>query len=401
MVSSLKNKVKKLEEEIKARFVGNEEAIKALVLNLLHPRSTALIRAPRGLGKSTLMLLFLRGIYGDDFTVISGASEVRRGEVVGRLHIPSLEKEGIEKVIWSQFVKSPGKGLDETNRLNPYTAASIYHMLQFGEVWAYGQRLKVGDYTLIANENPHDQTTFIHPPPFYDRFDICVFLSSLSFSEKFILEDLMDKYEGEIVDSMPQILTPEELSEIREEVKEVEVEVELKGFINLLVRDLQACVRGKDYSEIKPPSLCEGCHFIREVCSKIKEGPSERATIILTNLVKAKEWLEGSVDFNDVLEMSFWVLPHRIVLVSGTNTLKDLKDIIRRERRKMGERDTRRQWLILNRLYKEFRRDLYNRAKEIALEDLVFAEELIRLEEKWVKEGKVNEEEIIRNYIVS
>ncbi|MEM3964662.1 MAG: hypothetical protein QW584_02935, partial [Thermofilaceae archaeon] len=178
-MSDLQASVKRLEEEVKNRFVGNDDAIRVLTLNLLHERSTALIRAPRGRGKSTLMLLFLKGLFGEDFIVLSGASEIKRGEVVARLHIPSLEKEGLERVIWSAFVRAKGKGIDEVNRLNPYTASNIYHLLQFGEVWAYGQRYVLGDFVLLANENPADPTTFIHPPPFYDRFDVCVNLSSL------------------------------------------------------------------------------------------------------------------------------------------------------------------------------------------------------------------------------
>ncbi|RLE41509.1 hypothetical protein DRJ16_06185, partial [Candidatus Woesearchaeota archaeon] len=97
----LRSKIKDLESEIKARFVGNDEIIHILILNQLHPRSTTLIRAPRGVGKSTLMLLALKGICGEDMVVISGASEVKRGEVVGRLHIPSLERDGVERVLWA------------------------------------------------------------------------------------------------------------------------------------------------------------------------------------------------------------------------------------------------------------------------------------------------------------
>jgi MoxR-like ATPase len=178
----LRNKIVDLEKEVKSRFVGNEDVIHAMILNQLHPHSATLIRAPRGVGKSTLMLLMLKGLSGDDLVIISGASEVKRGEVIGRLHIPSLEKEGIERVLWASFVNARGKGLDEVNRLNPYTTANIHHLMQFGEVWAYGQKTPVEDYSLVANENPMDATSFIHPPPFYDRFDICIFLNSLTFS---------------------------------------------------------------------------------------------------------------------------------------------------------------------------------------------------------------------------
>ncbi|MEM2442829.1 MAG: ATP-binding protein [Candidatus Bathyarchaeia archaeon] len=383
----LRNKILDLEKEIKARFIANEEAIRMLILNQLHPRSTTLIRAPRGVGKSTLMLLLLKGISGDDFVVISGASEVKRGEVVGRLHIPSLEKEGVERVLWAAFVKSRGKGIDELNRLNPYTTANIHHLMQFGEVWAYGQRSKVEDYILIANENPSDATSFVHPPPFYDRFDICVFLRTLTFGEKFQLQEMLDKYDWNLVESMPQVLSFEELQEIREEVASVELDPEIVGYINLLVRDFQSCIRDKEVSEVKPPALCEGCHFIRDVCGLIKEPVSERATVALMHLAKASKWLYGKCDIEDLFRMALWVFPHRLSLVRTRNVLSDIQDLLDRERVKMEDRRLRRQWTILNELMKGFNTSLYRLAREAATEDVVFAEEIIKLEEKWINEG--------------
>jgi len=384
-----------LEFEVKSRFVGNEEVIHIMVLNQLHPRSTTLIRAPRGLGKSTLMLLMLKGVCGDDIVVVSGASEVKRGEVVGRLHIPSLERDGVERVLWAAFTKSKGKGLDEMNRLNPYTTANIHHMMQFGEVWAYGQRTAIGDYTLIANENPMDVTSFIHPPPFYDRFDVCLYLSSLTLSEKFQLQDLLEKYDWNIVESMPQVLSFEELEEARREVTSEELSPEIIGYINLLVRDFQVCIREKERSEIKPPTLCEGCHFIMDICSMVKEPLSERATIALTRLAKASKWLYGKCDLEDIFRMALWVLPHRMTLVRTRNLLEDLRSLLHRERIKMEDRNVRRQWAILNNLMNKFNPSLYRLARDAAIEDVVFAEELIKLEDKWVREGLLRRDELL------
>lgn len=384
-----------MEFEVKSRFVGNEEVIHIMVLNQLHPRSTTLIRAPRGLGKSTLMLLMLKGVCGDDIVVVSGASEVKRGEVVGRLHIPSLERDGVERVLWAAFTKSKGKGLDEMNRLNPYTTANIHHMMQFGEVWAYGQRTAIGDYTLIANENPMDVTSFIHPPPFYDRFDVCLYLSSLTLSEKFQLQDLLEKYDWNIVESMPQVLSFEELEEARREVTSEKLSPEIIGYINLLVRDFQVCIREKERSEIKPPTLCEGCHFIMDICSMVKEPLSERATIALTRLAKASKWLYGKCDLEDIFRMALWVLPHRMTLVRTRNLLEDLRNLLHRERIKMEDRNVRRQWAILNNLMNKFNPSLYRLAREAAIEDVVFAEELIKLEDKWVREGLLRRDELL------
>jgi MoxR-like ATPase len=383
----LQNKVMDLEKEIMARFVGNEEAIRMIVLNQLHPRSATLIRAPRGVGKSTLMLLLLKGIAGDDFVVISGASEVKRGEVVGRLHIPSLEKEGVERVLWAAFTRSRGKGIDELNRLNPYTTANIHHLMQFGEVWAYGQQSKVEDYILIANENPSDATSFVHPPPFYDRFDICVFLRTLTLSEKFQLQELLDRYEGNLIESMPQVLSFEDLQEVRREVAEVELDPDLIGYINLLVRDFQSCIRGKESSEVKPPTLCEGCHFIRDVCGMIKEPVSERATVVLTHLAKAVKWLYGKCSIDDIFQMALWIFPHRLNLIRMRNILSDIQELLERERVKMEDRRLRRQWTLLNELIKGFNPSIYRLARDAAVEDVTFAEELIKMEEKWIGEG--------------
>lgn len=394
-MKNLKLYVKKLEDEVKARFVGNDETVRVLTLNLLHERSTAIIRAPRGRGKSTLMLLFLKGIFGDDFVVLSGASEIKRGEVVARLHIPSLEREGVERVIWSAFVKARGKGLDEVNRLNPYTAANIYHLLQFGEVWAYGQRYVLGDFVLFANENPADPTTFAHPPPFYDRFDVSVQLSSLTLSDKFRLQKLIEKY-GSLVDSMPQVLDFDTLREIRKEVSEVEVEVDLLAVVNVLVRDLQACIRGRDATRIKPPALCEGCHFVHNICSSVREGPSERATLVFHNLLKAMAWLEGKVSEDDVYALAPYILSHRMELVREDRAAEELVRLLRRQRDMNEERRARKQWAILEGLIKSFNRELYKLAAEIAVEDLVFAEELMKLEAEWVKKGLLKAEETVR-----
>lgn len=395
-MSSKRTLVTRFRDELVKRFIGNKEIIPILVLNLLHRRSTILIRAPRGTGKSTLMLLVLKGLFGDSSVVISGASEVKRGEVVGRLHIPSLEKMGREKVLWARFVQAQGKGIDEVNRLNPYTTANIHHLMQFGEVWAYGQKYSVEDYTLIANENPGDVTTFIQPPPFYDRFDVVLYLNSLTVSQKFALQELNNEYGHDLIKSMPHVMNSEDLSEIRKEVEETEVESELTGFINTLVRDFQACIRGKEHVNVPLPVLCEGCHFTRFVCNRVKEPPSERATIVLLQLAKSKKWFDGKVEDKDIIEMAKWVLIHRTGFLNYERPLKEMDELLERERERMFERESRKQWFILNELYNNFSPGLYKTAKEIAAEDNVFAEELFSLEEKWVSEGKISREETLK-----
>ncbi|MEM2921508.1 MAG: hypothetical protein QXF26_04235 [Candidatus Bathyarchaeia archaeon] len=194
---------------------------------------------------------------------------------------------------------------------------------------------------------------------------------------------------------MPQVMDADTLEAIRQEVSEVELDPDLQGLINVLVRDFQSCVRNKEHSEISPPALCDGCHFTRFVCSNVKEPPSERATLVLSQLARAKMWLTGSISRDDLMNMARWVLVHRMTLARPRSLLGDLNELIERERERMHERDSRGQWLILNELYTSFKPGLYKTAREIAVEDNVFAEELYALEARWVREGKLRREETL------
>lgn len=199
---------------------------------------------------------------------------------------------------------------------------------------------------------------------------------------------------------MPQVMDFDVLREVRREVAEVEVDVDLRALMNVLVRDLQACVRSRDISPVRPPALCEGCHFVHEVCSMVREGPSERATLVLLNLAKAKEWLDGNTSEDDVYRLAVYALAHRMELVRHDRSVEELERVLRRQRELNEERRARRQWAVLERLYRGFSRDLYKLAKEIAVEDLVFAEELVKLEGEWLAKGLVRPEETIRQRLM-
>ncbi|NIM46480.1 MAG: hypothetical protein GTO54_12820, partial [Nitrososphaeria archaeon] len=223
----------------------------------------------------------------------------------------------------------------------------------------------------------------------------CLYLRSLTLSEKFRLQELLERYDWNLFETMPQVFSFDELAEARKEVAQVEIDPALAGYVNLLVRDFQACIRGKEESEVKPPALCEGCHFIRDICGRIKEPLSERATVALMRLAKATKWLYGKCEFEDILRMALWVLPHRLTLVRTRNILNDLRDLLERERVKVADRDIRRQWPLLNELIKDFNRSIYRLARDAAVEDVAFAEELTKLEGRWVQEGILKQDETL------
>jgi len=84
-----------------------------------------------------------------------------------------------------------------------------------------------------------------------------------------------------------------------------------------------------------------------------------------------------------------------LTMVRTRNILSDLQELLEREKVKIADRDLRRQWPLLNELMKEFTRPIYRLAREAAVEDVAFAEELIKLEEKWIHEGILKQDETL------
>jgi urease accessory protein UreF len=109
--------------------------------------------------------------------------------------------------------------------------------------------------------------------------------------------------------------------------------------------------------------------------------------ISLTELAKAKLWLEGRLSEDSLWELIPWTIMHRASLTDSRNLLSSWAEILSKEREKVKDREARGHWLILLKLSENFDQKLYSYAKDLSLEDPVFAEELRRLEEKWSSEG--------------
>ena len=75
--------------------------------------------------------------------------------------------------------------------------------------------------------------------------------------------------------------------------------------------------------------------------------------------------------------------------------IDSLRGLLERERIKMEDRNMRRQWALLDQLMNGFDRGIYKLAREAAVEDVTFAEELMKLEERWVRENILSPDELL------
>jgi len=229
--------------------------------------------------------------------------------------------EGVEEVVWRQFVINFWKIIDEINRLTPYAQDILLSLLAEGKVKYYDSVLSISKYSLYATINPQDIGTFEMSGPFLDRFGISIPISMpASHDLQLILAGKDEKYSGydELV-QVPKILTIAELMDIWHYVNKIPYNNEVNNYIHAIIREFTLCARvDKGNSEDLKPStgLCSGCHFNTEqnICNKIDSILSVRVAKDLLRYSKGLAWLLGlnKIDINIVNTIAPHVISHRV-----------------------------------------------------------------------------------------
>ncbi|MHA2004904.1 MAG: AAA family ATPase, partial [Candidatus Thorarchaeota archaeon] len=158
------------------------------VLNTLVPRSAMLLVGGHGGGKTTLVKLLGRMMTGKsldeiDDGMLRGHPQLTEEKMVATLRPGPLMKDGVEVVVWRNFVTGFWKMIDEVNRLTPHAQNILLSMLAEGELKYYDEVKKCEEYCLFATLNPSDAGTFELAPPFLDRFGIAVPITMPSIND--------------------------------------------------------------------------------------------------------------------------------------------------------------------------------------------------------------------------
>lgn len=166
-----------------------------------------------------------------------------------------------------------------------------------------------GGVLLHNTMNPADSGTYELPAPFWDRFDICVLLPSIRFSDK------LDIISG-MQNGVKEVLSNEkEIEEIWKDVETVEVPRDVKVLLISLTRDLQLCIYGEKEFITNFPQCCEDCRFKEFICSKLDNRfpISERFYLSVVKVAKAYAYLNGreKITSDDVLVIAKYGLYHR------------------------------------------------------------------------------------------
>ncbi len=204
----------------------------ATLTSLLN-HGTMLVTGAPGIGKTTGAEFaghFFTGTPLEEILAseIQGHPQLTEEKMVASYDIGKLVHSGEKVVIPNRFLQCPVKILDEGNRTPPDVLSIIMRLTDSGKAVYGGKLLEAKKGPLFVTANYADEGTFQFTPPFLDRFDVAVMVTSPpSWDLRKIRQRGDEKLNGGLEEA---VKIPEELhldfEKIREEIKNIPQEVE-------------------------------------------------------------------------------------------------------------------------------------------------------------------------------
>ncbi|WP_027340373.1 AAA family ATPase [Halonatronum saccharophilum] len=271
-------------------MVGKREVIEDLLTCFLAGGHLLLEDVP-GVGK-TMLARSLAHSSGAKFKRIQCTPDLLPKDVTGVTvyHQDKGEFEFSPGPIFSQVVV-----VDEINRATPRTQSGLLECMAEGQVTVDGESRKLPrPFFVIATQNPVDfDGTFPLPEAQLDRFMMKVSVGYPGEGQEVKILHKVRKTHP--IEDLGSVVTPEDLKEMKGQVRDVHVEEKVAQYIV----DIVAKTRNH---------------------SDLKLGVSPRGSIDLYHSTQAKAALKGR-DFvipDDVKELAPSILSHRIILHSAS-----------------------------------------------------------------------------------
>lgn len=278
--------IRGIAESIERVFVG-KEGIVTLLLNGVIASLHVLIEDVPGVGKTTLAKALSHSL-GLDFVRIQFTPDLLPGDIVGMTVWRQDSQEFVFKpgTIMHQFILA-----DEINRASPRTQSSLLEAMQEQSVTVDGRTYQLPDpFVVVATQNPSNFAgAFQLPEGELDRFGIAF---SIGYPNELDEREILSRFQ--ISNPLPEttaVISPAELREIRDAVREIHVANPIRDFIVDLVKQTRS----------NP---------------MIQLGASPRASVQLQTAAQGHAFMQGRayVTPEDVMALCAPVLSHRVIL---------------------------------------------------------------------------------------
>jgi MoxR-like ATPase len=281
------SKLKSLIDQLNTVIFGKTDQVQDGVACLL-AGGHLLIEDVPGVGKTTLAHALAKTM-GLQFSRVQFTADLMPSDLTG-VSVYERAREA--------FVFHPGPLFaqvllaDEINRASPKTQSALLEAMEERQVTIDGEtRVLPAPFFVIATQNPHDQVgTYALPESQLDRFHMRI---SLGYPDRAAERELLlGQDRRELVETLPALLTPGELSQLQQQVQQVHAAPPLLDYL----QDLVAATRS-------------GKWFL--------QGLSPRAGIAVLRAAKAQALLCGR-DYcapDDVQAILPQTIAHRLIPV--------------------------------------------------------------------------------------
>lgn len=278
--------MKDIKQNIEQAIVGKGQIIEYLLIALA-AGGHVLIEDVPGIGKTTLARALARSL-DLSFNRIQFTPDIMPSDVSGfsLYNQKTTEFEFQPGVVMTNLLLA-----DEINRTSPKTQSALLEAMQENQVTVDGKTYKIPQpFMVLATQNPVEYLgTYPLPEAQLDRFLMKVRLGYPTIEEEI---KILEVYGGDFsLDDLQPVVRREEVSWMRQLVKEVHVAPVIKHYI----------------SEIAQATRKHGDVLL---------GMSPRASQMLLSAAKARALLHGR-DFvrpDDIQALLHVVLSHRIIL---------------------------------------------------------------------------------------
>lgn len=296
---------KSIFNEINKVIVGQKKIIEQLVISLLC-NNHALLESYPGLGK-TLMISTLARIMDLSFSRIQCTPDLMPSDITGTYVV---EEHGGSKVF--RFERGPVFAnivlADEINRASPKTQSALLESMQEKQV-TVGNETYILDkpFFVLATQNPIEQEgTYPLPEAQLDRFLFKILVDYPSFEEE---DEIVNRYTSNISPTVNRVIDKDTLLSLQRLTREIPIADDIKKHAIKIVMATR-----KDQQHIE-------------------YGASPRASIGLILAAKAKALISGRdyVSIEDVHEMAYPILRHRIILTFESERKGITQDMVIKE----------------------------------------------------------------------
>jgi MoxR-like ATPase len=284
--------IAQLKLEIGKVVVGQEEVVEALI-NAVFCHGHVLMVGVPGLAK-TLLVKTLSETMELSFNRIQFTPDLMPSDIIGSEILDDSRKfHFVKGPIFSNIILA-----DEINRTPPKTQAALLEAMQERQVTAAGTRYDLGSpFFVLATQNPIEQEgTYPLPEAQLDRFMFQVILDYPLFADEV---NILKQTTGSGAQRAGAVLNAEQIRNYQSLVREVPV---TDNVFEQVVKMVQ---------QTRPNT--ETAHTMATQYLSYGAGPRAGQNLILAAKCHALMHGKYTVDREDVIAVSKWVLRHRIV----------------------------------------------------------------------------------------